>query len=45
MMCARYLERTDSAMQALKRQVEGQPITMLTHSVGGDGTNRMSPGQ
>lgn len=30
-----YLERVDSAMKALKAEVEDAPITMLTHSAGG----------
>jgi len=30
-----YLTRVDSAMQALKRRVDGAPITVLTHSAGG----------
>ncbi|GAX73111.1 hypothetical protein CEUSTIGMA_g564.t1 [Chlamydomonas eustigma] len=30
-----YLERVDTAMQALKRSVDGAPVTVLTHSAGG----------
>jgi hypothetical protein len=28
-----YMEKTDAAMQSLKRAVDGAPITVLTHSV------------
>lgn len=31
----RYIAKVDAAMQALKRRVDGAPITVLTHSAGG----------